>query len=106
MPYSSSLTDKEWEIIEPLLPKKKRTKPPTWSQREIEYGVLYQLKNGCNWCDLPKDLPPYSTVFWHYKQWRAAGAIEMIGDLLHEQVRQQVKKSQMDNLKSSLTPRQ
>jgi transposase len=65
MPYSSSLTDKEWEIIEPLLPQKKRTKPPTWSKREILDGILYQLKNGCNWCDLPKDLPPYSTVFWH-----------------------------------------
>ena len=46
MTYSSSLTDKEWEIIEPLLPKKKRTKPPTWSKREILDGVFYQLKNG------------------------------------------------------------
>ncbi|WP_417063940.1 transposase, partial [Nodularia spumigena] len=34
-------------------------------------GIFYQLKNGCNWEDLPKDLPPYSTVYWHYKQWRA-----------------------------------
>ncbi|RCJ38354.1 transposase [Nostoc minutum NIES-26] len=76
MPYLSSLTDFEWEIIEPLLPKKKRTKPPTWSNREILDGVLYQLKKGCNWCDLPKELPPYSTVFWHYKQWRAEGVIE------------------------------
>lgn len=92
MPYSSSLTDKEWEIIEPLLPKKKRTKPPTWSKREILDGVLYQLKNGCNWCDLPKDLPPYSTVFWHYKQWRAEKVIERIRDALHEQVRSSGKK--------------
>lgn len=52
MTYSSSLTDREWEIIEPLLPKKKRTKPPTWSKREILDGIFYQLKNGCNWCDL------------------------------------------------------
>ena len=58
MGYSSSLTDKEWEIIEPLLPKKKRTKPPTWSKPEILDGVLYQLKNGCNWCDLPCILTP------------------------------------------------
>lgn len=92
MPYSSSLTDKEWKIIEPLLPKKKRTKPPKWSKREILDGVLYQLKNGCNWCDLPKDLPPYSTVFWHYKQWRAEGVIEKIRDVLHEQVRSSGKK--------------
>lgn len=65
MPYSSSLTDKEWEIIAPLLPKKQKTKPPKWTKRQILDGVFYQLKNGCNWGDLPKDLPPYSTVFWH-----------------------------------------
>ncbi len=92
MPYTSSLSDREWEIIEPLLPRKKRTKPPKWSKREILDGVLYQLKNGCNWCDLPKDLPPYSTVFWHYKQWRAEGVIETIMITLHGRVREQVKK--------------
>ncbi|MDJ0516450.1 MAG: transposase [Trichodesmium sp. MO_231.B1] len=53
MAYSSSLTDKEWVLIEPLLPQKKKTCPTKWSKREIEYGILYQLKNGCNWCDLP-----------------------------------------------------
>ena len=93
MPYSSSLTDKEWEIIEPLLPKKKRTKPPIWSKREILDGVLDQLKNGCNWCDLPCGFTPYSTVFWHYKHWRTQGVIEGIRDVLHGQVRQQVKKN-------------
>ncbi|MEM7592083.1 MAG: transposase [Cyanobacteria bacterium P01_A01_bin.83] len=46
MTYTSSLTDKEWKIIEPLLPKKKRTKPPTWSKREMGDGIFYQLKNG------------------------------------------------------------
>ena len=93
MPYSSSLTDTEWEIIKPLLPQKKRTRPPKWSQREILDGILYQLKNGCNWQDLPKDLPPYSTVYWHYKQWRTEGVMEKIRDVLQAQVRQQVKKA-------------
>ena len=93
MTYSSSLTDREWEIIEPLLPKRKKTKPPTWTKRQILDGIFYQLKNGCNWCDLPKDLPPYSTVFWHYKQWRAEGVIDEIMNILHGQVREQVKKN-------------
>jgi hypothetical protein len=57
MPYSSSLTDAEWRILEPLLPQilpaKKRTRPANWSVREILNGILYQLKNGCNWQDLP-----------------------------------------------------
>ena len=93
MAYSSSLTDKEWAIIEPLMPQKKRTRPPKWSKRQILDGVLYQLKNGCNWCDLPKDLPPYSTVFWHYKQWRKDGVIEQMMAVLHGQVRQGVQKN-------------
>jgi transposase len=97
MPYTSSLSDREWEIIEPLLPKKKQTRPPKWSKRTILDGILYQLKNGCNWCDLPKDLPPYSTVFWHYKQWRAEGVIEKIMFVLHGRVREQAKKKSMDN---------
>lgn len=98
MPYSSSLTDAEWEILEPLLvqilPKKKQTRPSNWTKREIIDGILYQLKNGCNWGDLPQDFPPYSTVYWHYKQWRAAGVFETLMNALHGQVRQQVKKSQ------------
>jgi len=93
MPYSSSLTDKEWEIIEPLLPKKKKTRPSLWTKRQILDGIFYQLKNGCNWCDLPKDLPPYSTVFWYYKQWRESGAIDQIMEALHSRVREQAKKN-------------
>jgi transposase len=57
MAYSSDLTDEQWEIFEPLLlqvvPKKKRTRPSNWTKREIFNGILYQLKNGCNWQDLP-----------------------------------------------------
>jgi transposase len=96
MPYSSSLTDREWEILEPLLtdilPQKRQTRPPNWTKRELIDGIFYQLKNGCNWQDLPKDLPPYSTVYWHYKQWRDAGAIEKLMSVLHGQVREGVKK--------------
>ena len=48
MAYSSSLTDQEWEILEPLLlkvlPPKKQTRPPAWTKREIIDGILYQLK--------------------------------------------------------------
>lgn len=98
MAYSSSLTDLEWEILEPLLPeilpKKKVTAPTTWSKRYILDGVFYQLKNGCNWEDLPKDLPPSSTVFYHYNQWRKAGSIEKLMGVLHGHVREQVKKKQ------------
>lgn len=93
MGYSSDLTDKEWAIIKPLLPEKKRTRPPKWSKRDILNGIFYQLKNGCNWGDLPKDLPPYSTIFWYYKQWRDNGVITKIMTVLHVQVREKAKKN-------------
>jgi transposase len=92
MGYSSSLSDKEWEIIEPLLPRKKKTCPPKWTKRQILDGIFYQLKQGCNWADLPNDLPPYSTVYWHYKQWRESGVLREIMTALHEQVRGQAEK--------------
>ncbi len=45
-------------------------------------GVIYK-----------RDLPPYSTVYWHYKRWRAAGVFEQLMSVLHRQVREQVKKN-------------
>lgn len=83
-------------MLEPLLPQilpqRKQTRPPEWTKRKILDGILYQLKHGCNWEDLPKDLPPYSTVYWHDKQWWEAGVIAKLMGVLHGQVREQVKK--------------
>lgn len=98
MGYSTDLTDLEWEIIEPLLPKKKVTRPPSWSKRTILNGIFYQLKNGCNWGDLPSDLPPYSTVYWHYKQWRNQGVLDEIMTKLHQQIRRSQKKTENGQL--------
>jgi len=92
MAYSSSLTDKEWELIKPLLPQKQKTRAPSWTKRQILELIENQLKNGCNWCDLPRDLPPYSTEFWHDKQWRSDGVLEQIMTTLHSRVRQQAQK--------------
>lgn len=96
MAYSSSLTDTEWTLLERLLPEvlpsKQKTRPLKWSYRKIIDGILYRLKNGCNWPDLPKDLLPYSTVYWHFKQWRTDGTLKRLMTVLHEQVRCQVKK--------------
>ncbi|WP_445242706.1 transposase [Microcoleus sp. S28C3] len=61
-------------------------------------GIFYQLKNGCNWGDLPRDIPPYSTVFWHYQNWFEHGSLERIETQLHSPVREQVKKKRSGRL--------
>ncbi len=52
MPYSSSLTDSEREVLEPLLvkllPQKKRTKPSNWTKRDIINGIRDRLRNGAH----------------------------------------------------------
>lgn len=102
MPYSSSLKDREWEVLEPILmqalPSRKTTRPLDWSYRELLDGMLYQLKSGCNWGDLPHDFPPYSTVYWHYKKWRDGGTFDRLLEVLHGQLRVKVKKSRWTTL--------
>lgn len=97
MGYSSDLSDEEWLIIEPILGSflevSGRGRNSKWRQRKLLDGMLYQLKNGCNWEDLPKDFLPYSTVYWHYKKWRKAGIFEKVLQILHEKARVGLKKS-------------
>jgi transposase len=96
MNYSSSLTEQEWDILDPPLPVKKRMCPAKWSKREILDGVFYRNKNGCTWSDLPKDVPPYRAVYWHYKHWRAEGVLDNIRAHLHGRVREEAKKKPLD----------
>ena len=62
MSYSSSLTDEEWEILQPLLlqilPIKKQTRPSNWTKRELLDGIFYQLKNGAHLARLAQGLAP------------------------------------------------
>jgi len=46
---------------------------------------------------MPRDLPPFSTVYRYYKEWKDTGAFVVIMDTLHSMVREQVKKTKMDN---------
>jgi len=101
-PYSSSLTDNEWSVIQPLLcellDNKKQTRPLKRSYRLIFDGILYQLKNGCNWADLPRDFPPYSTIYWHYKQWKDNGIIDTMMHKFHESVREKENRNKWTTL--------
>jgi len=86
--YSSDLTDQEWEILEPFIPEARTGgHPRTTDIREVVNGILYRLKNGCSWENLPRDFPPYKTVFHYYREWTLDGTIEQIHDKLRRQVR-------------------
>ncbi len=86
--YPSDLTDQQWLLIEPLLP------PPSTggrrekhSRHEIVNAVFYLLRTGCAWRQLPTDFPPWETVYWHFKRWRADGTVDRVHDRLRDQLR-------------------
>jgi len=86
--YSSDLTDKEWAILEPLIPPAKRGgRPRTANMREVLNGIFYVLKTGCQWENLPKDLPPSGTVFYYFNRWRKEKVWQRMNAALRERVR-------------------
>ena len=86
--YDSDLTDAQWEIIEPLLPLiKEPGRVPKHPRRDIVDAILYVVRTGCSWRQLPVDFPPWQTVYWQFKQWEERQVTERIVDLLREEVR-------------------
>lgn len=55
--YSSSLTDTQWKYVENKLPQEMLKRKRKWALRLLFDAILYVLKNGIVWDDLPKDLP-------------------------------------------------
>jgi putative transposase len=86
--YPSDLTDEQWQLIEPLLPKPSRVgRPRTVCRRRIVDAILYVVRTGCQWRQLPHDFPKWGTIydlFWH---WRTHGIWERIHSALREQLR-------------------
>ena len=87
--YSTDLTNKEWKILEPLLPPASvRGRPMEYPMREIVNTMIYFARAGCAWRMLPHDLPPWQTVYYHFRKWQKEGIWERLNTALREQVRQ------------------
>ncbi len=86
--YADNLTHDQWELLFPLLPDPKATgRPRTVDLYEVVNAILYVLATGCAWSLLPKDFPPYSTVYYYFRQWEDDGTWKRVHDHLVEWVR-------------------
>ena len=67
--YPSDLTDEEWERIAPLLPRPaKKGRKPEVDLREILNAIRYMARSGGGWRMLPRDFPPWQTVYWWFRR--------------------------------------
>jgi putative transposase len=86
--YPSDLTDQQWAILEPLIPPCKHGgRKREVDIRRVVNGILYRNKSGCQWRMLPKDYPPWGTVYYYFAMWRDDGTLKAINDFLRGWVR-------------------
>jgi putative transposase len=86
--YATDLSDAEWRCVDPHLPGPKgRGRPKIHGSRAILDAVFYVLKSGCPWRLLPKDFPPWKSVYDWFRKWRIDGTWERLNAALREVVR-------------------
>ena len=72
------LSDDQWERIAPLLPPKKTMGRPRADDRGTLDAILFVLRTGCRWKDLPKELGSPPTAWRRLKEWEEAGVWESL----------------------------
>jgi transposase len=88
--YPSDTSDEQWALIEPLLPSVRTGgRPEKHPRRAVVDAILYVVRAGCSWRQLPADFPPWQTVYWYFNQWEQADVTEKILPVVRAQVRVQ-----------------
>jgi putative transposase len=91
--YPTDLSNAEWNCLRPYLPNPKAEgRPRTHSLRDVLDAIFYVLKSGCHWRLLPHDLPPWSTVYYHFRRFRLSGLWSLILKALRAAERKRVGK--------------
>jgi transposase len=83
------LTDEQWGRLEPHIPKhlpSPKGGRPWISDRECLEGILWLLRTGSRWRDIPVDLPSGSTCWRRLQEWAGEGILEEIHALLVEEL--------------------
>ena len=91
MTYPSSLCDTEWDHLQCHLPLiRTRGRPRSHSLRVVLDAIFYLLRTGCPWRYLPRDFPPWQTVYYHFRRFRLSGMWHLILTSLRTAERQRV----------------
>lgn len=90
-PYPSDLTDSQWELLAPFIPQPSADATvPTIPRREIVNGMLYILRTGASWRQMPHDLPNGKTVHSYLRLWSKQGIWEKAQEALRRQARREL----------------
>jgi transposase len=88
------LTDAQWAVLDPLFRPKRRADGrgrPWQDTRAVLNGVLWILRTGAPWHDLPPRYPPYQTCHRRFQQWERSGLLTRLLQKLAEDLRDRGK---------------
>lgn len=86
--YPTDLSDAEWHRLAHLIPRPKPGgRPAKYERRRIVNAILYIVRAGCAWRLLPKDMPPWTIVYYYFREWKQNGLWQRIHDQLRAELR-------------------
>ena len=86
------LTNEQWAVLEPLFPQRGKGRGrPRADDRTTLNGILYVLKTGCAWMDMPRQYGAYATCWRRLRQWAEDGTWERVWQALLGQLEAQGK---------------
>ncbi len=80
------LTDTQWDVVEPLLPRPHRRGRPRRDAREMLEAMLWLMRTGSPWRDLPDWYGPWQTVYSRFSLWRDRGVLDRLVEQLQVQL--------------------
>ena len=85
--YPTDLKYSEWLRIQEFFPLYRRGRPCKWARWQIINGIWYVMRTGCQWRMLPKEFPPWQTVYGYFRRWTRSGLWYRLNAALVKQVR-------------------
>jgi transposase len=80
------ITDDEWERLAPVLPTTTPRRGGRWrDHRQVLNGILFRVRTGVPWRDLPERYGPWETVYKRFARWQTDGTWARIQASLHTQ---------------------
>lgn len=79
-PRRHELSDEQWAKLAPLLPPEQRSGAgrPAHPNRRLLNGILWILRTGAPWRDLPERYGPWSSVYSRFRRWQQRGVWEQV----------------------------
>jgi transposase len=94
MSRAQELTDEQWNLIEPLLPRIERVDGrgrPRIEDRAVLNGIFWVLRSGAPWADLPGRFPSYQSCHRRFQEWVDSGTLKSVLEALAEDLRSRGK---------------